>query len=275
MKKVVFTNEQIKDIINEYVNNHISMQNISIKYNVSREVISRVLKENNIGTDTNNHHKYYADYRKFQFIDSPEKAYWLGFIAADGCVYVRDKNASVIISIHQKDSEHLEKFKQFMNSNVKILYYIQNCGFSNNTPMCKITFNSKEMAQDFIDKGVPPRKSLILKPPIIDKQYYLPYILGYFDGDGSIFKANNEFGINFVGTKEMLNWINQTLGMEAKLEQKKGTPKDKNNYSIRCGGTNKPYIILKQLYDNCNTHLDRKYELFKTLETVVLNRNIK
>ena len=33
---------------------------------------------------------------------------------------------------------------------------------------------------------------------------------------------------------------------------------------------------MKKLYDNCpNIHLDRKFNVFKELETVVLNRNIQ
>lgn len=78
-----------------------------------------------------------------------------------------------------------------MNSNVKIIDHIQNQGFSNNSEMSKIVFNSISMARDFIKAGVPNKKSLILKPPFISENLYLPYILGYFDGDGSIFSFNN------------------------------------------------------------------------------------
>ena len=50
---------------------------------------------------------------------------------------------------------------------------------------------------------------------------------------------------------------------------------NKETYHIRCGGTNKPYQIMKKLYESCpNIHLDRKFEIYKELETVVLNRNI-
>ena len=76
-----------------------------------------------------------------------------------------------------------------MKSNNPIKDIIQNEGYSNNTPMCRLAFNSKKMAFDLIDKGVVQRKSLILEPPKIDEQYELPFILGYFDGDGSIYKT--------------------------------------------------------------------------------------
>ena len=55
--------------------------------------------------------------------------------------------------------------------------------------MCKLVLNSKKMSNDLIDKGIVPNKSLVLKKPNIPQQYYLPFILGYFDGDGSIHKT--------------------------------------------------------------------------------------
>ena len=277
MKKIVFTDEQIQEILDLYVNQEIGMNKIGKLYNVSKTVISRILKENNI-EHRNNNHIYKADYRIFKNIDSAEKAYWLGFFAADGYVYKRKDNHLsgnfCGINIHRKDREHLEKFQKFMNSNVNIVDHIQTEGFSNNTPMSKITFNSNDMVNDLIDKGVILRKSLILQPPNIEEQYYLPFILGYFDGDGSIYQnSNNEFGISIVGTKEILEWINNILNITNHLEQRNND--GKNNYYIRCGGYQKPYDIMKQLYESTSYHLDRKYDIYKNLETVVLNGNIK
>ena len=273
--KKVFTNSQVEDIINLYTNEKISMSKIGEKYDCTKNVIRRVLTENNIEIKKDNH-KYYADYGKFEIIDTPEKAYWLGFIAADGCNYQRKGNATVVINISQKDISHLEKFKKFMNSNVNIHKFTQSAGFCNKehpSEMCKISFNSVKMSNDLADKGIVPRKSLILEPPKIDEQYYLPFILGYFDGDGSIYlgTTGTEYYINIVGTKEVLQWINQTMGTNQKLEQRYKT--DKNTYYIRCGGINKPYNFMKKLYDSCPVHLDRKYEIFCSLETVVLSRN--
>lgn len=142
--------------------------------------------------------------------------------------------------------------------------------------MCKITLNSKKISNDLIDKGVLPNKSLILQPPKISKEFYKPFILGYFDGDGSISKTSqyNNYSISIQGTKEMLTWICEILNWDAKLE-KRNNNSDANSYYIRCGGTNKPYLILNQLYNSCETHLNRKFNIYKTLETVVLNRNIE
>lgn len=275
MKRVVFSEDELKQIIYLYQEEQLSMREIGTRFNVSKTVISRVLKENQVKA-RQHPHKYYADYRKFATINTPEKAYWLGFIAADGCNYNRTTNASIIINLHQKDIGHLEKFKAFMNTNANISLKVQNKGFSNNTPMCSITLNSLEMSYDLIDKGIVPNKSLILKPPAIESEFFLPYILGYFDGDGSISKvaANGNYSFSIVGTKEILEWISKCLEVPFKLE-KRNQDSLSNTYYIRCGGTNKVYNIMKKLYDSVNVHLDRKYEIYQTLETVVLNRNVK
>lgn len=88
--------------------------------------------------------------------------------------------------------------------------------------MSKIVFNSVEMAQDLNKLGITPRKSLTLSPPQIEEQYFLPFILGYFDGDGSLFKTSqyNNYGINIEGTKEILNWINDILNISDSLEKR-------------------------------------------------------
>lgn len=276
MKKIEFSQEQIEDILNKYQNNW-SQQKIADFYKVSRTVIKRVLEiqcEGLIIRNRTSKYKYQQDI--FEIIDTAEKAYWLGFLAADGCNYQREHNASIILNVHEKDIKHLEKFKQFCHTDAEIKSYIGYEGFSNQTPMCKITLNSKKISNDLIDKGILPNKSLILQPPHILEEFYKPFILGYFDGDGSISKSSqyNNYSISIQGTKEILTWICEVLDWDAKLE-KRNINSNNNSYYIRCGGTNKPYQILNQLYNSCEIHLDRKFNIYKTLETVVLSRNIE
>lgn len=276
MKKIEFSQEQIKDILNKYQNNW-SQQKIADFYEVSRTVIKRILEIQNNGIVIRNRtskYKYQQDI--FENIDTAEKAYWLGFLAADGCNYQREHNASVILNVHEKDIKHLEKFKKFCHTDAEIKSYIGYEGFSNQTPMCKITLNSKKISNDLIDKGILPNKSLILQPPHILEEFYKPFILGYFDGDGSISKTSqyNNYSISIQGTKEILTWICEVLDWDAKLE-KRNINSNNNSYYIRCGGTNKPYQILNQLYNSCEIHLDRKFNIYKALETVVLSRNVE
>lgn len=75
------------------------MNQISKSFNVSRTVIKRVLTENNIKF-RNRTNKYKTNNSIFNNIDSAEKAYWLGFLAADGCNYRREHNATIFINLH-------------------------------------------------------------------------------------------------------------------------------------------------------------------------------
>lgn len=274
MIKKIYTQDEINDIIYLYIQKQTTLKAIGEKYNVSRNVIKRVLQENDINVrKTTNCYK--ANYNIFENIDTPLKAYWLGFLAADGCNYQRIRNgkfenATIFINIHQKDRNQLVAFQDFLGTNAKIIDYITNAGFSNNTPMCKMSVNSIKMSIDLADKGIIPKKSLILKPPNIDEEFYLPYILGYFDGDGSITKA---FHFRVEGTKETLEWMNKVLGLSCKLEKRYND--EKNNYYIRVYKQQDVYNVLTKLYNSCEYHLERKYLIYKQLEQVVLNRNVK
>ena len=144
MKKTNFSQEQIEDILNRYENNE-SQSKIGEHYGVSRTVIKRVLTENQEKVHLRKRTlKYKGKYDIFENIDTVEKAYWLGFLAADGCNYEREENASIILNIHQKDESHLLKFQQFCDTDANIVSYLAYEGYSNATPMVKIVLNSKK-----------------------------------------------------------------------------------------------------------------------------------
>ncbi len=55
----------------------------------------------------------------FDNIDSAEKAYWLGFIIADG--YLNDDKNMLRIKLGDKDKIHLEKFINFLGGDLSML----------------------------------------------------------------------------------------------------------------------------------------------------------
>lgn len=62
--------------------------------------------------------KYNYDRNYFETINSEEKAYWLGFIAADG--NVAKKMNSMRINLNEIDRKHLEKFRESIKGNQPI-----------------------------------------------------------------------------------------------------------------------------------------------------------
>lgn len=125
-----------------------------------------------------------------------------------------------------------------------------------------------------------PNKSLILQPPTsLPEKLIYHYIRGYFDGDGSIYARARGFGIDgkkwkdsyyvsFQGTMEVLNWLKSIFGLNCKLYQRRKT--DKNTYYFVFNGNKQVYKIMSKLYENSTIYLDRKFEKFKILKSLVV-----
>lgn len=155
------------------------------------------------------------DLSYFEKIDSHEKAQILGFIYADGCVRTAPNQPLLKITLHKQDEEYLETIKNKLNyanplKRTREKYVI-------------FSASNQKLSTDLINLGVIPNKSLILKFPtkeMISEEYLSSFILGYFEGDGSIYNIKNPSGtpatkIHFVGTKDFLERLKQILEEKA------------------------------------------------------------
>ena len=89
--------------------------------------------------------------RYFENIDTEEKAYWLGFLYADGSVgSAEDK---IELGLAEKDLKQIEKFKECLGLKNKICY-------REATKSYRISFRSQSCKQDLIKQGCVPKKSL-------------------------------------------------------------------------------------------------------------------
>ena len=79
--------------------------------NIGYTTLHRWLRKLNINLP-NYHNALKFDNTVFDTIDTEEKAYWLGFMYADG--YVQNNGNSVELSLKGSDVEHLEKFRVFL-----------------------------------------------------------------------------------------------------------------------------------------------------------------
>ena len=88
---------------------------LSKEYHVGRDTLSNFLKSENITIRKSNitSRKYSCDENYFECIDNEEKAYWLGFIYADG--YITSKRAhgsqNFGVSLAIKDKKTFRKIK--------------------------------------------------------------------------------------------------------------------------------------------------------------------
>lgn len=138
---------------------------------------------------------YNEDY--FKKIDTAEKAYWLGFLYADGCItrFYRNeklKSMSLELTLKDEDYEHLIKFNKALESNVPIQHRV----ISGKYKADRIAINSTKMCRDLIKLGCTPTKSLTLEFPsynIVPIEFTKDFIRGYFDGDGGVSYTEGEY----------------------------------------------------------------------------------
>ena len=219
---------------------------------------------------------YTVNRNYFKVIDTEEKAYWLGFLYADGCILESVKNGrvkamNIELSLKYDDIKHLKKFLYCICSNAPIkkkkvklndkVYYA-----------CRVNICCTEMCRDLIKLGCTPRKSLTLKFPNeeqVPKHLLKHFIRGYFDGDGCISHGkhniiyNNEYytRCGFSGTKDILEGIHKYLddfGLNRITHVHQSQA-----YEVMWGGKNNALKIYHALYDNATIYLDRKYEKFQ------------
>lgn len=221
--------------------------------------------------------KYYINENYFNTIDNEWKAYWLGFLYADGCVKYKRNNKKnnkleigLTMSLAIVDKEHLIKLKNSLQSDTVIKekdVKLNGKIFKS----CKIGFWNKQLTEDLIRLGCVPNKSLILKFPnedVVPKHLIRHFIRGYFDGDGCVHINidKKHCSTSFVGTEDVLTHIRDIIEQETGITCAIAR-KDKRNqaYQIMYSGVVKNELIFKYLYKDCNIFLDRKFDKFNTL----------
>lgn len=160
-------------------------------FNVSISPIKRILKNNNFEL-TNRRYEVNEEY--FDVIDTEEKAYWLGFLYADGYIRERKCGKSLELKLSIKDKSHLELFKKCINSTHRILTSFNNVKYKNGvskSEMCHIAIYSTKLVESIKTKGIHERKTFTIRKPNIHSGLMRHFIRGYFDGDGS-FSFNPE-----------------------------------------------------------------------------------
>lgn len=250
----------------------LSMNQLAIQFNCSYTKIRNILILNDVVVRPShkssrshfNAHDLDIDY--FKNIDTQSKAYWLGFIVADGTI----SKDGYKTSITSKDLEILEKFKAAIKSGHKITTVNTFDKRTNkNYKRYLIQICSKDFVKNIIKHGVTNRKSYTCDFPKIKNKYVLDFIRGLFDGDGSIFLIPNktQFRISFIGTKEILNYIrNFLLNHNIVLKPKLYKLSEKQNvYKITYSKDS--LEICNMLYDqSCpKTRLFRKFNIYNNI----------
>lgn len=240
---------------------------------ISRKLILKIVKEydeslierNRTYSTNKPRKKYKLNENYFEKIDTPEKAYLLGYLYTDG--YNAEKNRTVKLGLHKQDSHVLDFFKKEIGIEVKL----EKCKGN----VLRLNIHSKKLSTDLSKLGCFQKKTYTLEFPTeeqVPNKYMSHFIRGAFDGDGCMYirkvreKAKTGYA-NFVGCKLFLNGINNYLHNVVGMTYRQITTINNNDVFGELRYMSIPDIVkLKDfIYKDSSFHLDRKYnkmELF-------------
>ena len=266
---------------NLYLDDKITRKELAIKYSCTDYLLCLLFKKRKF-LSKNKIRKQLTQDNFFNKIDSPEKAYILGFYIADGSIY----NNKLSFTISQKDISILKYIREKVNPKAKIKVipeYVNKAGIKSNT-LVTMQIYSSNIYKTLQDYGIGKNKTYLQKSikHIVPQNLMWDFIRGYFDGDGCVsasaiyrtIKGKNyaNWNVNWTIISHDKNILSEILefllseGIEAILYKE-----TRGNWLV---GTHK-IKMLKPIYNklyNENFCLSRKHEKFKQ---IIANTEVK
>ena len=232
--------------------------------NCNESTITDAFKKFGIKTDDkiSRKRKYIYNENFFDTIDTPEKAYWLGFIVADGHVNNKRNVTStrrLDITLSIVDFDHLKKLADCLCKDIKITkisVYLEST--NKHYEQCRVRFYNKHIVDSLIKHNVLPNKSLKEVYPNIPVELDKHFIRGEFDGDGCFY--DKQCQTTFIGGIELVSKIREKILFHLNIDC--NIRKQKTLYFITYNGKNSE-TIMNWLYSDGGPYLDRKYNKFK------------
>ena len=254
--------------------NYIKYSNQELSEILKRTKSSVQLKISKLGLKRPD--KYFYDKDFFENINTEEKAYWLGFIYADGYVYYSEekRNYELGIELQIGDINHLRKFNKSINGNLEVkITEKYDKRYEKTYRHCTIRLHDKKLVEDLNKNGVVQNKSYIIKFPNLRNDLIVPFIRGFFDGDGclQLNKQRQCHRVDFAcASIDFVNKLRDILYNNYNINSY--ITQDKNIYRLNIRGLTNAYLFGRLLYDNSTIYLDRKYNKFYN---IVEEYNIK
>lgn len=258
---------KIKEMIQEYESGK-SLKDVAKIHGCAELTVRKKLAESSIkirkkGPGSNRTGKLKVDLDYFSEIDTNEKAYWLGFLYADG--YIGDFTTKLKL----KDREPIVAFKKAIKSEHKLAEYSAKDKRTNKIYKAYVlAISSQKICQDLKKIGL-SGEFKNFEFPKIKEQFYSHFIRGLFDGDGGICFINKDVKktrCDIIMSEKMSDFLCSYLPSKIRFKEpkiKKIT--DNENFKIVCLVIRSPKIeFLDWIYKESlpEIRLDRKYQKY-------------
>ena len=206
--------------------------------------------------------KYLADFGYFDQINTDEKAYWLGFIAADGTVV----RSAFSVSLAIKDIDHLYRLKKAMKADHPVRTYSYP---ERRQEFARFLISSKPLVASLGRLGITQNKTFTLCMPPIPRKWIGAFVRGYFDGDGSIYsnKKSENYTRAYVrinGTKILLDVFAEEFSLRG-IKCRVRPEKRSKIYLLTVDATVSVMRLRDWIYTDAAVFLPRKKERFEAV----------
>lgn len=264
MKKRILNENEIIEIVNLF-SKGVQVSNIYKILSISPKLVKKVLLER--GMKVRAKRTYNINEESFKDINTEEKAYWLGFLYADGRVRSFNGTYGLDLWLSIKDENHIFKFKTFLQSDHPIVYRTNKIKYKSSISISYgvgINVCSKKIIEDLFRLGCVQNKTYRIDSPNIKEELYRHFIRGYFDGDGCISIKKNYSGKIFKFSSssiKILEWISDVFKKQDIFFS--DLRKIKNYYELYTSKKENIYKIYDFFYTNSTIYLNRKKEKFE------------
>lgn len=193
-----YSDDFIDKIIEEYLDGLTAVE-LGRKYNIKPGTITYHLRKRGLSRGSGKPSSI-ANKDYFETIDTEEKAYFLGFLMADGCISSSHVNYHIKLELQEKDIDVIKALLVAIGSKNTISKVTKSgyIGYS-------VSLSCKKMFYDLVAHGFLEHKSgNEIIPNTIPDALVHHFIRGYFDGDGC---ASKEGRISIVGGIKVLEDI--------------------------------------------------------------------
>lgn len=271
-KRIKCTDKEIIEASETTMSAFEASRKLGINYKTYRTYAIRLncfkTNQSGKGMDKKSIHKpgYEFNEHYFDDIDSNEKAYFLGFIAADGGV--GRQKGPLSFNLQKQDKEILIKFCECIGyDTLHVGEYTSGFlykGIWKIIETCHLKLCSKHLAKSLSNYNIIPAKSNIDNNLFynIPDEYKYAWLAGYIDGDGHIGKES--YAVEIVSNYKTIISIYEFLKLDLKIE---GKIRQIGKITYTLAYYKKEYVgkILDKYLHESPIHLARKEESAKNI----------
>jgi hypothetical protein len=279
--------ERAEELVADYTGGVLTFDEIKKKYGASHLTIWRITdsrgipkREHQVTSDAGRavcrenglkRNKYPVNSTFFDCIDSEEKAYWWGFLYADG--YVGKDARAIVVNLSDVDIDHISKFRDIISPSRPIrveIKFRKHLGITTRTAVLRI--DDRHICLRLQELGmIPKRPEFWRVRDNLPSNLFRHWLRGYFDGDGTAGKDVDKPAIRILGQEDLLGWILKELNSIGVLYtstapyQKGGKDGTKINiHEFSVGGSHQMVSFRDWLYKDATIYLERKKAIMDT-----------